>query len=173
MRRFLPLLALLTGCTKESTEGSLTTVQFAFWVQAVGIVVTLMIVGVGIALIRHSRLLGAILLIVLLPLPALIVPGLLLDRVRVDDDRFTLRTGFWFSPTKHDIRYEDLKMMRAYTVTKRARRGTSTSYYLDCQQKDGSVVRVPLGDLMRSCRSRIQEKAVMKGVVVVDEIPAN
>ena len=47
------------------------------------------------------------------------IEGLLSDRVTVKPDQFTLRTGFWFAPTVHEVRFGDLQRIELLRIVGR------------------------------------------------------
>jgi hypothetical protein len=170
-RRFaLASLAMWTaGCTVEQTQGDTTIFTYAAWTPyatfAAGVVGFL--VGVQIRP-RWGRF--GWMLIILGPLACLfLAPSFFLDRITVNPQGFTLRTGFWFSPTVHDVKFRDLARIELATEETTGRRGRREKhYYFLCEKKSGGVDKVPLGDLMRSGAShKIAEVAHKEGIPVV------
>ena len=104
------------------------------------------------------------------PLACLVLaPGMFLDKVTVNPERFTLHTGFWFAPTLHEVRFADLSRVDLIAEEKASRRGTRMSYYLLCHRKSGASEKVPVGDLMkRGAAAKILQTAKAQGVPVVD-----
>jgi hypothetical protein len=91
--------------------------------------------------------------------------------VVVNQEGFYSRHGFWWSPTVHNIRYDELDLVRLVVEEKPSRRGKTYSYYFDCTFKTGKQERVPLGDIMREALPEIAEQFRQHGVPV--ELPPN
>ncbi len=137
------------GCTDTRTDGGTTTITFAWWVPVLAGLGGVLAVAVGL-LVRRRTWWGWA-LVVGGPVVAVVVgPGLALDQVVVGPDTFTLRTGFWFDPTIHEVQFADLRAVTATAEEKRGRRGSKTiSYYFLCAKHSGGTVKIPLGDLMK------------------------
>ena len=101
---------LLGGCTNESQEGDTTVFTYALWVP--GVVLAGGIVGTlaGVLIRKSIERLGWA-LIIGGPVAAFIfAPGLYSDKITVSNERFTLRTGFWFAPTTHEVELADVSL---------------------------------------------------------------
>lgn len=166
----LAAVALLTaGCVTESRDGDTTVVAFAPWVGLLAILGGLAAVPVGLLARRWKPFLGWA-LVVLGPVGLVVLaPGLFLDRVTVSPEKFTLWTGFWFSPTVHEVRYDGLSEVAITAEERTGRRGRkSVSYYLECRGKGGAQ-KVPVGDLMKEGGLKhILDMADRKDIPIVD-----
>lgn len=164
---------LLAGCYKKEIQDGAIVFSFQPWVPMLIIVAGVVAVPVGIVLYRNNARFWGACCLVLGPLAAVVVaPGMFLDRVSVGPDGFYSRHGFWFSPTTHHIRYDDLAQVRVTVEEHRGRRGRRTySYFFDCYFKSGGQERVPLGDIMREALPEIADQFRRHGVQVY--IPAN
>jgi hypothetical protein len=101
---------------------------------------------------------------------AILVPAFFLDRVTVNPERFRLVTGFWFAPTVHDVRFDDLSAIEVIGEERHTRSGTRMSYYLLCHRKTGGAEKVPVGDLMKQgATDRILQVARGKGIHVANQ----
>lgn len=163
------ILGASCGCAEERVVGDTTVFTFALWVPALVFLACVVATVAGWFLRKKSTRWGWILLIAGPLAGAVVAPGLLLDKVTVNDERFTLHTGFWFAPTAHQVRYGDLSVIEFMAEERRSRRGKRTSYYLLCHKKSGETERVPVGTLMQEgAVIKILDKAVERGVPVYD-----
>ncbi len=87
------------------------------------------------------------------------------DNVLMDDEHFEATYGFWFSPTKQDIKFADLQSI-TYVEVKDSR-GRS-SYEMHILQKTGSAFKLPAGDLVRQTVPELFDRAKARGVTVID-----
>ena len=167
---FACVLCATNGCVKETLDGDTSVFAFEWWVPWT--VLFGGIVGfVAAVLIRNwaSRW-GWGLMIVAPLIMAFIVPGLFIDHVSVNDQRFTLHTGFWFMPTVHEVPFAELSQIDLTQEERKTRRGTSTSYYLVCHRKSGGIDKVPVGDLMkRGPAEKIISIANAHGIPIVGQ----
>src|SRR5215216_4888232 len=127
LRRALPLLVALcfvTGCYERTTKTDGTAVYSATASAILAAVVCgLVAAPIGYALRGVSR---RILWLGLIATPVLIlflVPSLVLDHATVDAQHFEGRYGFWFAPTRYDLRYADLDHIDLVSWEERKRRG--------------------------------------------------
>ncbi len=161
IRLILPLaLVFLTGCTEETVEGSKLTVKFATWVP-IAVILGGIAAGVGGFFLKRYNTKYGWTLLVLGPVMAVIVgPGMLKDHLIVDDDHFELETGFWFMPTKHSIRFDEIRSIEI----KEEPNGKSTKVTMYCRKNNNEMVAVPVGDLMKQgALDRIVQRAKSKG----------
>jgi hypothetical protein len=163
---------LLTGCYRKVAEDGGLVFSFEPWVPLLVAVVGVAAVPVGIVLFARGQRFWGVCLAVVGPLAAgVVAPGMYLDRVVVNQDGFYSRHGFWWNPTIHQIRYEDLSQVQLVVEEKSGRRGKTYSYYFDCSFKSGKQERVPLGDIMREALPEIAEQFRAHGVPV--HVPPN
>ena len=140
----------ICGCVRRSNVAGTTTYGFELWLPAMFFFGGIAACAFGWLLRRKIARLGWI-LIALGPISTLIMaPNMFMDRVTVNNEGFTLRTGFWFYPTAHSVSFKDVKMLALSAEERRGRRGRkSTSYYLICHHKSGDIEKVPVGTLMQ------------------------
>jgi hypothetical protein len=164
------LLALTAGgCVDRNVEGDQVTYAFSWWVWLPVLLAALVAFPLGLVLRRRSGRYGWALLI-LAPLGLLVLwPALVLDRVKVDSEHFEARYGTWVSPTRHDLRFDDVRQIRLVTYEERARRGKRTKQKLVCMTRDGKAVTVQLGDLVKRAAPEILERAEARGVAITEE----
>jgi len=65
------------------------------------------------------------------------VPGAFMDKVRVSEEGFSLKKGFWFAPTQHEIEYSEISKLEV--VEKGT--GKDKSQTLFYTARDSGVVR--------------------------------
>ena len=162
-------LCTVCGCTEVRMEGDTTVYTFALWVPGPRLCGRPRRHGRGAAHARKIPRLGWAGLIGGPVLVIVVVPGMVQDKVTVNNDGFTLHTGFWFAPTVHEVRFEDVNTIELIAEEKRSRRGKQTSYYFLCHKKSG-VEKVPLGTLMQEgAAAKIVETARKRGILVLDQ----
>lgn len=134
--------------------------KFAFWVPLAVILGGLAAGVIGFFLKRVNSKYGWTLLIVG-PVAALVAgPGMFNDHLIVDDDHFELQTGFWFSPKVHNVKFADIVEIEI----KDEQNGRNRSTSMFCKSKNGTVDKVPVGDLMKQgAMDRIIERAQKQG----------
>src|SRR5262249_17743566 len=149
---------LMVGCyQKTSTDAALEFV-FRPWVRLTIVLAGLAAVPAGVVLMARNQRFWGICLAIAGPVGAgVVAPGMYLDRVVVSETGFYSRHGFWWSPTIHEIRYDELKVVNVVVEEKAGRRGKTYSYYFDCALKSGNRERVPLGDIMREALPEIAD----------------
>lgn len=159
------LAGLLSGCTTEYRDGETTVFTFAWYIPTLVILGGIVALLVGLVIVRKGGKWGWA-LIILGPLAAVVLgPGLVQDKVTINQSGFTLRTGFWFAPTLYEVRFKDVTGMQL--ISESGRRGRK-SYYILCLTRSGSQ-KVPEGDLMRNGPSdRILEMAAELGIPIED-----
>jgi hypothetical protein len=114
---------------------------------------------------------GIGLLILSIVLAALVFPAMILDKVRVDAQHFETHYGFWFAPSKHNVRFDDLREMKLVTYEQRTRRGGRRSKQkLVCIHKSAAPQdTVHLGTLVKEAAPEILRRAAESGVTITEE----
>jgi hypothetical protein len=173
LRWIRPAIAIVllsaAGCTTETAEGNRFTYTFALWVPISVLLLGLVVSFAGWFVRLWKTFWGWVMIVMGPLLVVVVVPNLFIDSAVVDPEHFTLRTGLWFAPRHHNIRFADLTRLEMTSETRRGRRGTSTSYYFVCHFKNGGNEKVPLGDLMRNGPSdRILQMVHGRGIPVID-----
>ena len=168
----LIVLASVSGCVKATESESEKLYAFEPYVFLIGLVGSLVAIPAGWFLRKKSGRLGGFgwtMLVVGPLLLVLIVPGLLTDFVKVDDNGFDLKTGFWFSPTRHTIDFNKVTSITLTDEVSFGRRGKKVSYFLLCNQPAGPSVKVPVGDMMKYALDDILLRASVHGVTVQNQ----
>lgn len=139
-------VCFIAGCHQKQVQGDTSIYSFAIWVGPVIILAGLVAVPVG-WLLRHKVERLAWVLMILGPLAVVFLgPAMFLDEARIDPQQFDMRTGFWFSPSRYRLRFDEVQQVR--WVEKRGRRG-SVNYSLECVLKNGQQHDIPVNDLMK------------------------
>ncbi|MEM9347808.1 MAG: hypothetical protein AAGB26_14450 [Planctomycetota bacterium] len=157
------LLCLLGGCYEREVESGLVVYRFADWLILSIIVACVIAVPAGWLL---RKLYWKIFPFVLLMLPValgLLLPSLIQDRIAFDDEHFESVSGLWFDPNRIDLRFDDLRSIE-YALDPGDDKGTR--YDLNCYTRDGQVVVVNVGDLMKTAIDELLDRARRSGVTV-------
>jgi hypothetical protein len=163
---------LVVGCLKRTNDGGDMVFRYQLWVPLLVVTIGIILVPVGIFMVARQRRFWGIVVILGGALASLIVaPQMYLDKVIVNQEGFYSRHGWWFSPTIHEIRYDDLQRVQVVVEERQGRHGKNYSYYFDCFYKTGKKERVPLGDVMREAVPEIAEQFRAHGVAV--DMPSN
>jgi hypothetical protein len=159
-------LLVFSGCVSQATDGSTIVFAFQWWVPLAGILITVAATVAGWFVKNVSERWGYGLLIMGPIMLVIMAPGLFLDRVTIDDEHFTLRTGFWFYPTVRDVRFSDVQ--RIELTSQRRRRSTDRDMH--CRLRNGTVTRVPVGTLMQYAADEILDRADQKGIPIEGQL---
>jgi hypothetical protein len=158
------VLCGLCGCTHKETRTDQTVYRFDGWLIGLVFLAGLATIPFGRSLARRNRPCGwALLLAGPLFFSLGISPSLWNDEVIVDGDHFESRCGFWWSPTRHRVRFADLREIRCVGTPRRRGR---PSYSLRCTWKSGERQTVEVKDLLREALPEILEQARASGVTV-------
>ncbi len=156
-----------TGCTTERVDGDTTIYTFAWWLPLLVLAGGLLAFVVGLLMLGNRF---SWVLIIGGPLASLFfAPSLWSDKVTIDKEHFTQRTGAWFMPKFQDVRFADLTSIDLISESRRTRRGRSTSYYMLCHRKGGEDAKIPVNDLMKQgAAESILAQALNQGIQVND-----
>ncbi|MFK7820508.1 MAG: hypothetical protein AB8G99_17440 [Planctomycetaceae bacterium] len=156
----------VSGCVKEDTELTSRVFTYELWVPATVFLGGLFAVPVGWKVRKKIRKLSVCMILAGLIACIAIAPSLYCDKATVDEDQFSLRTGLWGKTSSHQVRYDTLSQVRFVTETKRGRRGRkSTSDFLVCEKKDGTVVKIPASStLSKAALPAVIERFAAAGV---------
>jgi hypothetical protein len=159
------------GCVDRSVNGDATTYDYSWWVPVLTLVSSLVAFPIGLVLRKRSGRIGGGLMVMAPVLAFLVFPMLLLDKVKVDAQHFEDRYGFWFAPSRHNVRFDDLKEMRLVTYQQRTRRGgRTTKQKLVCIHKNAAPPdTVQLGTLVKEAAPEILRRAGEHGVTITEE----
>jgi hypothetical protein len=144
------LLVVCSGCTVEKKDGDTSTFTYEFWIPLVMIFGGAAVAVGGFFLRNFWERMGWGMMILGCIGTILVGPGMFLEYATVSPEEFKLRTGFWFYPTSHTVRYDNISGIQVTSEEKRGRRGRKTkSFYLVCGLKSGGQEKIPVGDLMK------------------------
>jgi hypothetical protein len=161
----------LSGCVRETTEGSSLVFQNELWASALALVGGIVASIAGWFIRERSSRFGWTLLIGG-PIVAIgLAPSLFLDRATVDQNGLSLRVGLWGMSAVHDVKYDDLSQVRLVMEESRGRRGrTNINYYLMCENKDGTFSKVPLGSkVAEAAAPHFLKEVALRDIAIVDE----
>jgi hypothetical protein len=164
------LLFVMSGCVHESTEGSARVFTYEWWAPLSVLLVSIAGTIAGWFLRNTSSRFGWGLLIVAPILGIFLTPTFLLDRTSVDDTHLSMRSGIWGLTAVHDVKYDDLKLVKIVAEKVTGRRGEQrTNYYLQCDRKDGTSAKVPMGNtLAEAAAPYFFEHLKKRGIPLVD-----
>jgi hypothetical protein len=165
------VLFALTGCIGETAEGDTAVFRYESWVGPLTAFFGLVAIGVGWILSEYDKRLGYTLLVIPPVLMLLFVPSFFLDNVKVDDEHFEMRSGWWWDPARTNLHFADVKKMDYFEEEQRGHHpGFHYDIYLECEMHSGQHVRIDLDAIGFEALGTILEKAEAQGVVVT--VPA-
>jgi hypothetical protein len=159
-------LCFVSGCYERVSAGNQSLYRFDWWLGPAVIGAGILAVPIGWFVRKQNARWGFVLMVMGPVLLAIVAPAMYSDRVLIDDAHFEARYGFWFSPSEHNIRFDDLQAIRYIAIP--ARRGR-TKYELRCARKSGGEATVHAGDLVRNAVPEILTRARAKGIIVLDQ----
>src|SRR5438045_2420870 len=157
----------LAGCVDQSPQGSGTVYTFAWWALALQVVGGLAMIGVGVWQFRSSVWRSVIIIVAGVVIIAFIFPGMLRDRVVVDDDHFERVHGWLGESTTEGMQFAELKSITLVVETKQGGGGPTKVYSRLWEKKAGGREQIAMGDLLKAARPQIVEKAQRKGVQLI------
>jgi hypothetical protein len=99
-------------------------------------------------------------------IPMIVVPGMATESIRVTPDRLSIRTGFWFAPTRYTISLTDLDGV-VETVETVAQRGPIRhETYWEFRYRSRRPYRLNLPDLLEANRGPIADYLRRHGTAV-------
>ncbi|MBX9678545.1 MAG: hypothetical protein K2X38_07255 [Gemmataceae bacterium] len=142
---FLCVCISLSGCTEVTRTGDKAIWTFAPWVGLLVLLGALVgIAGGFLWLVFRDKWTGIAGTAFFVILGVIAAPAMFTDFCEVTPEGFHLRTGIWFAPNEHRIRFDEVDSI--HMTTERGRRSSST--FLVSNTRQGQV-RTPVGDLMR------------------------
>lgn len=161
----IPFLTLCTvsGCVREAVEKDTVSFAFQWWAPFVVFVPSGGAALLGWVMIRQENWRGYAPLIVGIMFLIGCGPGMFTQHVTVDRNHVDINVGvFWMFPTKHDIRFSDVKQIAL--EEKPRRRGTTR--YVVFEMKSGKKVEVAFDRLVEPALKRIFSAAREHGIPV-------
>jgi hypothetical protein len=161
--RSLLLIAALAissaGCYQRTESGQDGVYSAQWWVPVAVAAVSVALGAFGLFRIsRGERFRGISIVVVAFILLGVGVPMPILDRVVIGPDKLYLNTGFWFAPTRHDVRLSDVARAAVEVEVRQTRHGPENNYILALELKSGQKDRIPVGDLMKQAFPEILER---------------
>jgi hypothetical protein len=165
----LCLIATAAGCTREETQGDLKIWTYESWVGVVAILAGIA-VTVGALALRKSGFGAYVVAFFAIAFTVGFAPFGFVDYIKLDKEHVSTRWGFWFTPTIHEIRFDDVSRVDHTKEEKRGRRGRkSTSYYLVFTSRSGVQDKLGVGNsLMKAAKEEIVLALAAKGLEVND-----
>ncbi|MFO0863459.1 MAG: hypothetical protein U0744_02155 [Gemmataceae bacterium] len=140
------LIFFACGCTEVMRVGDKAIWTFATWVGLIVLLGSLAGIAAGFLwMVFRDKWTGVAGIAFFVIVGVVAAPAMFTDFCEVTPEDFHLRTGIWFAPNEHRVRFEDVLSMHLTTE----RSGRSSSTYLISQTRQGQV-KTPVGDLMRN-----------------------
>jgi hypothetical protein len=165
------VLLSVSGCVRESANESEHVFQYELWVSGGVLLLGIVAAAGGFFLRKHNTRAGWALLI-LGPLGTLaFAPSMFLERTVVRKDGFEMSTGIWGQTVVPPMKFAELSGIRMTSETRRTRRGgKSTSFYLNCDNKNGGSTKVPVNNgVAQAAAKLILQEAMQQGIPFRDE----
>ncbi len=170
------LLVAGSGCVQQKVTGDVITYTYDWWVgvaTALGAVAAVIVGWFIITLARPgfvSWLFGirrfALGLLVGGPvMVVMVIPTVVTHYVQVDADHFEVRHRWWWSPTRHNVRFDQLQAIGVFEGF--VKDGEASDSYLDCVSQAGKHEQVELDPLVRRALPNLLKRAEQRGVRVV------
>ena len=93
-------------------------------------------------------------------------PMLFRDRVILDEEGLTQRTGFWFNPTVKGFRYADAERVEIRQETVKTRKSERVEAIWYIHASDGAIQRIDPGDLWEVNTAAIVPLLEARGIAV-------
>ena len=165
------LILVTSGCVNEASDGATRTFTFALWVPLCVLVGGLIAGTVGWFFRESMGNLGWAFLIVGPACSMFLAPSLLQTRTIVSDTSFSQRAGVFGLTAVHDVSYEDLKKVRITSKVTRRKGRKRTTFYFNCERKDGTTVVVPVNNKVSEAAAPYFLKRVSElGIPIVDKM---
>jgi hypothetical protein len=159
-------LLFFCGCTRRWEEAGTTHYAFETWAPISITLGCIASIPAGWLLRKRTERFGYMLLILGTIGLFILTPGMFLEHVTLNDQGFTTRVGFWFSPTVHNLKFSDIRSIALTSKTTGSRTGNKTSYALECSLKNGQVESVGVGALIETAALDILRAATKQGIPI-------
>lgn len=160
------------GCVRETPTGTGSAFTFETWIPASLTLAGVVVLAAGVGLLAKRRWKPGLVALAVGLFGLVLGPNLFFDRAEVDDEHLSLRTGFWFAPTVHEVRFADVASIEGEAQERSTRRGTRTDFTLVFRRRSGPAERVPLGDLMkRGPMQKALQVAAGRGIPMAGVVP--
>lgn len=93
-------------------------------------------------------------------------PLLFFDRITIDDEGITQRTGFWFAPTHHTLRFAGVTQVRVELANVGTQRRNRQQQVWTVHRDDGTVDSFDPGDLWDFHRETMVAELRRRGIRV-------
>jgi hypothetical protein len=169
----LAVCAALAGCGHRHLDDDRILYAYDWWLGPLIVLLGLACVPAGWQLRREGKAAFAYALMVAGPLAALaLAPGAFLNKVEIDQEHFEVRHGFWWAPTVHSVRFQDLTDIRLMEYQHQGTRGKHYTHQLEFTFRSGERGKISMdGDLRQEAGADILAMAGKHGLGR-DENPA-
>ncbi|HWB01585.1 MAG TPA: hypothetical protein VG796_01090 [Verrucomicrobiales bacterium] len=142
--------------------------KFPLWIPGIAIAVAVIAAAAGVFFWwKRSQWLPAVILLAIAMFGGgIIAPGLLMDRVVLDDTKLQQTTGFWFSPTIKGFNLAGLKSIRIIKVKAMGRNDHDHDEWI-ATMKSGRTGQLDPGDLWENNAEDIIDRLKAKGIEVM------
>jgi len=165
----LVLASACSGCYHKSTVQDTVVFGFAWWLQAVVVLGSILAFPAGWFLYKKWAKGGFVLMGMAPILLVIVMPMMFLDKVEVRPDGFQARWGIWFAPQSAKVEFTSVTVLELQPEQREDRLGQHSNYRIVCTLRDGGTETIPVGDLMRSAVRDIIDRASKKGVQIRGE----
>ncbi|HWB01589.1 MAG TPA: hypothetical protein VG796_01110 [Verrucomicrobiales bacterium] len=141
--------------------------KFPLWIPGIAIAVVVIAAAAGVFFWwKRSQWLPAVILLAIAMFGGgIIAPGLLMDRVVLDDTKLQQTTGFWFSPTIKGFNLAGLKSIRIIKVKAMGRNDRDHDEWI-ATMKSGRTEQLDPGDLWENNTDDIVDCLKARGIEV-------
>jgi hypothetical protein len=141
--------------------------KFPAWVPGITIAIAVLAVAAGVFFSwrRHQWLPALIAFVVAMFAGGIIAPGLVMDRVVLDDTKLEQTTGFWFSQTVKGFRLAEVESIRITIMKATGRKDRDYEVWI-AKLKNGRTREVDPGDLWENNGDDIIARLKAKGIEV-------
>ena len=164
------ILLLIGGCVRVTDDGNRQVLDYELWVPFTVLLACLAVLPAGWFLQRASQRFGLGLMVVGLALLVILVPTLFRDKVTIDDQRVSTRTGLWFFGSAESVDFDNINRVVIAVVQSTDSKGRQqTGRCVVCEKKTGPAVRLSLGGMFDAALPYILKAAEKHGVRISDE----
>lgn len=176
MQRAWPMILLFVlsagGCgtqVREDAAGATISFGTGTYVGLVLFPLTIAAVAAYLIVSRDTgkRVVGLVMIGFVALISVGLLPGIWRDRVTLDAQSLTQRTGFWWSPTVKGFKTADVREIRITRKPSRTDGRMETVWEL--HEKDGATRDVDPGDLWDNATEYLIPKLQARGITVTDE----
>jgi hypothetical protein len=160
-------LLLLAGCVDEHRDGETLTYTYAWWTVVLTAVGGLACFPLAWWQWESSKWRTVVLSLVGLGILGGIVPMFLFGKAIINPREMHVSGGFIQKP--QHVPLAELKVIRLTKEESTGRRGTRTSYYIECELRSGKVEKLALGNnLVQEAGVHLLNHAKERGIPILN-----